>query len=99
MVTMTIEIDEKQERIVSLVKGMHGFRNKTDAIRHIIQSYEEEVLEPALRPEFIEKMQRRRRQPTIRIDNFRKHFGLDNVRNKLESGSRKDSTKISKKKP
>ena len=37
-------------------KAKFGFKNKSEAIKLIIQTYEGEFPEPELRPEFIEKM-------------------------------------------
>ena len=55
MVKATIEIPERENRILNIVKGQHGFRNKEQAFIFLIQEYEQS-LEPELRPEFIKKM-------------------------------------------
>ena len=58
-------------------KAKYGLGNKSEAVRLIIQAYESEFLEPELKPEFIEKMEKRRKEPTVKVKDFRKHFGLD----------------------
>jgi len=55
MVKATIEIEEEKNRILDIIKGRHGFRNKTDAINFLIERYEKD-LEPELRPEYLEKL-------------------------------------------
>jgi hypothetical protein len=50
---------------------------KSEAIKLIIQKYESEFLEPELRPEFIEKMGEREKEPVVQVTDFRSHFGLD----------------------
>ena len=42
--------------MLNIVKGKHGLKNKSDAINMIIRSYEENFLEPELRPEYREKL-------------------------------------------
>ena len=77
MVQAVIHLNERENRILNVVKGKFGLKNKSEAINHIINEYEKEFLEPELRPEFIEKMQKREKEPTVKIKNFKKHFGLE----------------------
>lgn len=35
------------------------------------------LLEPELRPEFIEKMGAREKEPVVQVTDFRRHFGLE----------------------
>ncbi|MDI6888908.1 MAG: DUF2683 family protein [Methanocellales archaeon] len=77
MVKAIVDLSEHEDRIVNIVKGKFGLRNKSEAVRLIIDEYEQEFLEPELRPEFIEKMRGREKEPTARVKDFRKHFGLE----------------------
>jgi len=77
MVKAIVDLSEYEDRIVNVVKGKFGLRNKSEALRLIIDEYEQEFLEPELRPEFIEKMRGREKEPTVSIKDFRKHFGLE----------------------
>jgi len=77
MVQALIRLNEHQNRVLNIIKGKFGLKNKTEAINLIINKYEEEFLEPELRPEFIEKMKKRKKEPTVRVKNFNKHFGLE----------------------
>ncbi len=77
MVKAIVDLSEYEDRIVNIVKGKFGLRNKSEALRLIIDEYEQEFLEPELRPEFIEKMRSREREPTVIVKDFRKHFGLE----------------------
>ncbi|MEM3401805.1 MAG: DUF2683 family protein [Candidatus Hadarchaeales archaeon] len=40
---------------MNIVKAKYGLKDKSEAIRKIAEEYEEMLLEPALRPEFIKK--------------------------------------------
>ena len=77
MVQAVITIDERENRILNVVKGKFGLRNKSEAIKVIINEYEKELLEPELRPEFIEKMEARQKEKTVKVKDYRKHYGLD----------------------
>jgi hypothetical protein len=76
MAQAIIKLGEHQERILAIIKGKYGFKNKSDAVNFLVEKYEEE-LEPELRPEYIEKLSKRRLEPTVKIKNFEKHFGLN----------------------
>ncbi len=56
MVQTIINLKVHQDRILNIVKGKYGFRNKSDAVNFIIEKFEEGFIEPELRPEYIEKI-------------------------------------------
>ncbi len=77
MVQAIINIGEYEDRILTIIKGKFGLKNKSDAINFVIERYEEELLEPALRPEYIKKLQKIQKQKGMRfksIDELRKHI-------------------------
>lgn len=76
MVQAVINLNEHENRILNIVKGKFGLKNKSEAINLIIDEYEKEFLESELRPEYIEKMREQEKEPTVRVEDFRKHFGL-----------------------
>jgi len=57
MVKAIIEIPENENRILTILKGKYGFRNKEQVIISLIKEAEQN-LEPELRPEFIKEMRR-----------------------------------------
>jgi hypothetical protein len=76
MVKAMIKISEQANQVLNIVKARHNLKDKSEAIEYVTLSYGEDMLEPKLRPEFIEKMERIRHENTIKIDDFAKHFGL-----------------------
>ncbi len=74
MVQAMIKLDEKENRILNIIKGKYGLRNKNQAIKHIIDEYEKNLLEPELKPEYIQKIRKRNEEPTIKIKDFKKHY-------------------------
>ena len=77
MVQALINLNEHENRVLNVIKGKFGFKNKSEAVNFIINEYEKEFLEPELRPEFIEKMKERQKEETVKVKDFRKHFGLE----------------------
>ncbi|MBI2548688.1 DUF2683 family protein [Candidatus Woesearchaeota archaeon] len=56
MVQAIVNLGEHQDRLLTIVKGKFGLKNKSDAVNFIISKYEEELLEPELRPEYATKI-------------------------------------------
>ncbi|MCH8003328.1 MAG: DUF2683 family protein [Nanoarchaeota archaeon] len=77
MVQAMINISKQTNQILNIVKARHNLKDKSDAIERVVLDYGENMLEPELRPEFIEKIRKRQSEPTVKIKDFRKHFGLD----------------------
>ena len=69
MVKATIEIPERENRILNIVKGQHGFKNKEQTFIFLLQEYAQS-LEPELRPEFIKR---------IRNIEKGKHYGFKDI--------------------
>ncbi|OYT41568.1 antitoxin [Candidatus Pacearchaeota archaeon ex4484_26] len=66
-----VELDEKANRIVNIVKAKYGMRDKSEAINKITEDYGEEILEPALKPEWVEKMKRVMKEKAIKVGNVK----------------------------
>jgi len=58
MVQAIVSLGENEDRVLTIVKGKFGLKNKSEAVNLIINKFEEELLEPELRPEFIQKIKR-----------------------------------------
>ncbi|MFH1294770.1 MAG: DUF2683 family protein [Candidatus Aenigmatarchaeota archaeon] len=76
MVKAMIDIDEHANRVLNVVKAKYDLPSKSEAINVMALQFEEELLEPELRPEFIEKMEKARKEKPIAVKNFDKMFGL-----------------------
>jgi Protein of unknown function (DUF2683) len=57
MVQAVVKLSEHSNRILNIVKAKYGLRDKSEAIEKITTEYEQEILEPELRPEFIASVQ------------------------------------------
>jgi len=76
MVQAIIKLGEHQDRVLTIVKGKYGLKNKSDAVNLVIDLFEDSLLEPELRPEFIKKIKKQEKQKTVKVKDFKKHFGL-----------------------
>jgi len=76
MVKAIVDMDERTNRIVNIVKAKYGLKDKSEAIGRIALEYEEMLLEPALRPEFIEKMKKRQKEKVVKVADFKRRYGL-----------------------
>lgn len=61
-----VELSDHANRVVNVVKAKEGLRGKSAAIERIVEEYEEKILDPNLRPEFVADVER------IRKGRFRK---------------------------
>jgi len=77
MVQNIINLGEKEDRILGIVKAQHGLKNKSQAMEFILNIYGENFLEPEIRPEFLEKLMRIKKQEGIKFNNveeLRRHI-------------------------
>ncbi len=79
MVQAMIKINEHQDRILNIVKGKFGLKNKSEAVSLIIEKYESEFFEPELRPEFINKIKK-----IEKSGKFIKFKSVSELRKKIE---------------
>lgn len=77
MVKAIVNINEKGNRILNIIKAKENFKDKSETLNHILDQYGKEILEPELRPEFIEELKKSQKQETVKVDDWDKHFGID----------------------
>ncbi|HIH97843.1 MAG TPA: DUF2683 family protein [Thermoplasmata archaeon] len=78
MVKAIVEISEKGNRILNLIKAKFGLRTKSDALNKILEEYESELLEPGLKPEFIEEIKRVQEKDEFEeVKEFKKHYEIE----------------------
>ena len=77
MVQAMINISEQANQIINIVKAKYNLNDKSAAIDLVMKEYGKELLEPELRPEYIEKLEKVQDEPRVKVSDFRKHFGLE----------------------
>jgi len=56
MVQAIVTISDHANRVFNIVKAKYGLKDKSQAIELVAEKYEEEIMEPELRPEYVEKL-------------------------------------------
>ena len=56
MVQAVIDIDERTNRVLNIVKAKFGLKDKSQATDLVVNEYEQVSLEPELRPEYKAKL-------------------------------------------
>ncbi|MBC8500345.1 MAG: DUF2683 family protein [Nanoarchaeota archaeon] len=80
MVNAMINISKEANQILNIVKAKYDLKDKSEAIERVVMEYGEDLLEPQLRPEYIEKAKKIMKEKVVKIgslENFRKRYGLD----------------------
>jgi hypothetical protein len=67
MVQAIINIDERTNRILNIIKAKYGLKDKSAAINRMAIEYEKEILEPELKPEYIKKLEVIEKQKSINV--------------------------------
>lgn len=80
MVQAMININEEANRVLNIVKAKYGLKDKSEAINIVVKEYEQEFLEPELRPAYIEKLKR------IEKEGYGETFhSIEQLRKKIEN--------------
>ena len=62
--------------LLNIVKAKYGLRDKSEAINKMAEEYEYEVLEPELRPEYVQKLRKIQKEKTVKIRNIDEYFDM-----------------------
>lgn len=74
MVQNIINIGEHEDRVLNIVKAKYGLRSKSEAIALLAKTYEESFLEPELKPEYLEKLNK------IRKGRYTRYTSIEQLR-------------------
>jgi hypothetical protein len=77
MVKAVIDIDDRTNQVLNIVKAQYGLKDKSEAIETVVQIFEEEILEPELKPAYIKKVNRIKKEKSIKVKSFAGRYGLD----------------------
>lgn len=77
MTQALITLNENINRVLNIVKAKYDLKDKSETIEFIVKKYIEYENEPELKPDFIEKLQKIKKEKSIRVDDFAQRYGLD----------------------
>ena len=74
MPTAIVKLKERTNRVINVVKAQYGLRDKSHAIDKMAEEFEKQVLEPQLRPKFVERLKKIESEKSISIKNIDSYF-------------------------
>ena len=77
MTQALIKLNQNINRVLNIVKAKYDLKDKSEAIEFIVKKYIEYENEPELKPEFVKKINKIKKEKSIRVDDFAKRYGLD----------------------
>jgi len=77
MVQALIKLDGNINRVLNIIKAKYNLKDKSETIEFIVNKYIELEGDPDLQPEFIEKIEKIKKEKSIRVDDFAKRYKLD----------------------
>ena len=80
MVKAIININESTNRLLNILKAKYDLKDKSQAINKMAEQYEEEILEPELRPEYVEKIKKIEKH-----GKFKKFASVKELRDEIEN--------------
>lgn len=80
MVKAIVDIDKEANKVLNILKAEYGLKDKSQAINKMAEEFKRFVkIEPEVRPEYIRKLKRIKKQKAIKIgslEDFSKRYGL-----------------------
>lgn len=78
MVQSIINLGENEDRILNIVKAKYGLKNRSQAVAMITKIYEDTFLEPELKPEYLDKLDK------IEKGKYHEFKDIDDLRRQIE---------------
>jgi len=79
MVKALVVLDENTNRILNIIKSKFDLKDKGEAIDFVVRKYIEKRGDPELRPEFLKKLKKIKKQKPISVgtvENLRKQLNM-----------------------
>jgi len=80
MVKAIININQRTNRLLNIIKAKYGLKDKSEAIDKMAEQYNEEILEPELRPEYVEKIKKLEKN-----GKFKRYSSVKELREEIEN--------------
>ena len=80
MVKAIININQRTNRLLNIIKAKYGLKDKSEAIDKMAEQYNDEILEPELRPEYVEKIRKLEKN-----GKFKRYSSVKELREEIEN--------------
>ena len=65
-----VQISEKANRVLNIVKAKYALKDKSQAINKMAEEFGKVLLEPQLRPEYVKKLKKIEEEGTVSEEEF-----------------------------
>jgi hypothetical protein len=65
-----VQISEKANRVLNILKAKYALKDKSQAINKMAEEFGEVLLEPQLRPEYVKKLRKIEEEGTVSEEEF-----------------------------
>jgi len=69
-----VKLSDHANRVLNIVKAKYDLRDKSEAIEQVTLEYEQEILEPELKPEFVESVVKAAEEKPRHVKNIKELF-------------------------
>ena len=69
-----VKLNDEANRVINILKAKYGLNDKSEAINKMAEVYGQEVLEPELRPEYVEKLKKIEKENTLKVKDIDEYF-------------------------
>jgi len=80
MVKAIIDIDDNTNRILNIIKAEFGLKDKSQAIETLVDEYEELASEREIRPSYLKRLKKIKKERTIRIGTLKDFKEMYNIK-------------------
>ena len=70
MVQAMVEIPDKANQILNIVKAKHNLKTKSEAISLVVMEYGSNMLETSLKPEYLQKLSKLEKEKGVPFKNI-----------------------------
>ena len=74
LVQSLVRVSEDANRVLNVVKAKHGLRTKSEALDLVARAYAKKLLEPDLRPEYVERLKAIEKQRSVLVRSLSKRY-------------------------
>jgi len=74
MPTAIVKLDEEANHVINIVKAKYDLKDKSQAINKMAKEYEHQLLEPELRPEYVDKLRKIENEKSVSVKDVDAYF-------------------------
>lgn len=69
-----VKLNDEANQVINIVKAKYGLKDKSQAINKMAEEYEHQLLEPELRPEYVDKLRKIGKEKSLKVKDVDAYF-------------------------